>query len=252
MIVRKWASAYFTSMFFILVLSLPYAVGTNSPYALRDYFGWASIVGVYVVPSTFLYGSLVSLAIDAFTARFKFQGPAEYLISGFLHTGFGFLFGALLSSSLFSIYGASAALLYFMIDRGIKLLGPRLRRKVIVSLLAAPLFLMALIGWSIFLTSPPEKDFTAEEAVRFATSSTGTITDLFPKEAGTVKVKAGEYEVERETAVWPSAEKGTYEVHFIERWRSGMEAGECRDIYEVTRSSMTAKGSEGTEPPYPR
>jgi hypothetical protein len=155
-------------------------------------------------------------------------------------------------SSLFSIMGGTAAILFFGFDRMIIRFAPLFKRRTRAFLLLAPLLLFGIIVGTLNVSSPPKPPFTAKDAVEFATSSSGSSIDWFPNQVGMMNLQIEGYDVERETAVKETATKEQYLVYFIERWHKGEEAGEHRMIYEVTRGTMGAKGTEGIDPPYQR
>ncbi|MDF2722736.1 MAG: hypothetical protein K0Q59_2411 [Paenibacillus sp.] len=210
---------------------------------------WAFMIALYAVPTIFLYGILVSSLLEA-AVKLKVKGPGEVLVSGLLHVVFGLCFGFVLQSSLFSIMGGVAAILFFSFDRTIvrAILSFKIKTRLIS--FTAPVLLFVLITGAIYATSPPKPPFTAKDAVQFATSGSGTTIDRFPKEEGQDKLQIGGYEVERETKVEETARKETYNVVFTERWRKGEENGQYQMIYEVSRGSMGARGGNGANPPY--
>ncbi|MFE5318120.1 hypothetical protein ACFQ88_05355 [Paenibacillus sp. NPDC056579] len=251
MLVRKLVVAYFTSWAIVLWVSFPNIVlGGASWNAAGNYMSWVFMIALYAVPTIFLYGSLVSSLLEAAAARLKVKGPGEVLVSGLLHVAFGFCCGFVLQSSLFSIMGGVAAILFFCCDRIIVRAIPSLKIKARLISFTVPVLLFVLIAGAIYATSPPKPPFTAKDAVQFATSGNGTTIDRFPKEEGQVKLKIGGYDVERETKVEETARKETYNVVFTERWHKGEENGQYQMIYEVSRGSMGAKGGNGAEPPY--
>ncbi|MBE1442403.1 hypothetical protein [Paenibacillus sp. OAS669] len=252
MIKRKLTAAYFTSWAIVLWVSFPFMSLEGAWNAAQNYLSWAAIIGMYAVPSIFLYGILISSLLELGAAKLKVSGPVEWITSGLLHAVFGLLFGFVLQSSMFSIMGGASAILFFLIDRIILAFLPYLRRTFRVVLLSVPLLLFGISAGAIYAFSPPKPPFTSMNAVQFATSGTGTVIDLFPKQAGMVKLQIEGYDVERETAVEETGEKEKYLVHFIERWSKGEEKGEHRMIYEVTRGAMGGKGGGGDEPPYRR
>ncbi|WP_249861670.1 hypothetical protein [Paenibacillus konkukensis] len=150
-------------------------------------------------------------------------------------------------------YGGLAAVLFFVFDRFVPWFLQFGRKRTRAAVLATPLLLFGLLAGAVYAASPPLPPFTAADAAAFATSGSGTLIDLFPKQEGEVrKLQIEGYDVERETAVTPMKGKERYQVDFIERWSKGAENGEHRMSYEVTRGSMGAHGGGGAEPPYRR
>lgn len=251
MLKRKLAAAYFTSWIIVLWVSFPFmSLAGGAWNAAESYLSWASIVALYAVPSIFLYGILISSLLELAMVKLKASGSVEWLVSGLLHAFFGLLFGFVLESSMFSIMGGAAAILFFLFDRIIPVLLPYLRRRLRIILLSMPILLFGIFTGTVYAFSPPKPPFTSTDAVQFATSGTGTSIEVFPKQVGVSKLQIEGYDVERETAVEETGEKEKYLVHFIERWSKEAESGEYRMIYEVTRGSMGAKGDKGEKPPY--
>ncbi|WP_282940178.1 hypothetical protein [Paenibacillus sp. RC67] len=253
MLWRKSAVAYFTAWTMVLGVSFPYmTLGGEAWQAAGNYASWATIIALYAVPSIFLYGILVSSLLELAARKLNAAGPGEWLASGLMHVIFGLLFGFVLQSSLFSIMGGAAAILFFVIDRLWLMFLPYLKRKSRMLLLSAPILLLGIIVGTVYMLSPPKPPFTSLDAVAFATSGSGSTIDFFPKQVGVVKLQIEGYDVERETTVEGTDVQEQYLVHFIERWRKGEESGEYRMVYEVTRGSMGAKGGKGNQPPYQR
>ncbi|NHN32140.1 hypothetical protein [Paenibacillus agricola] len=253
MVARKMLAAYFTSWIVVLWVSFPSLnVGGATWRVVGTYTSWAFIIALYAVPSIFVYGILVSSLVELAAKKLKLAGFMEWAVSGCIHVILGFSFGLIFQSSLFSIMGGAAAVLFFSIDMMIPQTLPLFRWRKYVTLITAPLLLFGVIVSALYLSAPPKPPFTPNDAVSFATSGSGSTIDWFPKRVGITKRQIEGYEVERETAVVETGVKEQYLVYFIESWRKGEEVGEHRMIYEVTRGTMGAKGSEGTEPPYQR
>ncbi|MEI7024999.1 hypothetical protein [Paenibacillus sp. y28] len=251
MLVRKLAVAYFTSWTIVLWVSFPTTALEGAAWnAAGNYMSWVFILALYAAPAIFVYGSLVSSLLEAAALKLRMKGPREVVVSGLLHVVFGLCYGFVLQSSLLSIMGGAAAVLFFSCDRIIVRVIPSLTKKTRWISFTAPVLLLILIAGSIYATSPAMPPFTAKDAVQFATSGNGTTIDRFPKEEGQVKLNIGGYHVERETKVEETAQKETYHVVFTERWHKDEDKGQYRMIYEVSRGSMGAQGGEGEEPPY--
>lgn len=221
-------------------------------HAASDFLSWTFVISMYVVPSTFIYGILVSFLLEYMSINLKIAGPREWLLSGFLHVFFGGFFGIIFQASLFSIMGGSAAIIFFMLDRLFRWIEPRMKKGIVITLIGIPLFLYTVLIISIQVTAPPKPPFTAEDALQFATAGEGTVTDLFPDEIGKIQLEVEGYQVERETAIELTAQKERYLVHFIERWRKGEETGEQRLSYNLTRGSLTHHEEVGPDIPYRR
>ncbi|MCU6707287.1 hypothetical protein M6D81_01080 [Paenibacillus sp. J5C_2022] len=253
MIGRKCVAAYFTVMVVVFGLTFGFTSMGGSLWQTADnYLSSMLVIAIFTVPAVFIYGIFASIVIEHLIGRTKLQGPVEWLVSGTLHVIMGILFGLFLQGTLFSIFGAFAALIFFVMDKSVQSLFPRLRQRNKAAALAAPLILLLVFVGIVQLTAPPLPPFTTDDAVAFATQGDGSVTDLFPKEVGISKLTHQGYAIERETKVETGSGKETYYIYFIERWRKGEEAGAHSMKYKVTRGSMGAEGSEGADPPYRR
>ncbi|OPA78605.1 hypothetical protein BVG16_12125 [Paenibacillus selenitireducens] len=250
MLLRKMMVAYVTTWIMLFCLGFFSLGGGEAWNAAERYMGWFLVVAMYAVPVIFLYGIIVSALVEGATLKLKFTGPGEWLVSGFLHVIFGLAFGILLQSSLFSIIGGTAAMLFFSFDRIIMYITPRYRRRIWSFLLIMPIVVFIVIAGTLSWSSPPRPPFTANDAVTFATSGQGTIIDAFPKQEGKIHLQIEGYEVERETVIETTEVKEKYLVHFIERWRKGQEVGEHRWTYAVIRGGMNFEEEKGEQPPY--
>ncbi|WP_103107493.1 hypothetical protein [Brevibacillus reuszeri] len=247
MLVRKVVVAYFTSWIIVLLVSVFFTnFGGANWNAAENYMSSAIFVALYAVPAVFLYGIIVSSLIEAVFAMLKVKGSAEPMISCSFHVIFGLCFGIVLESTLFSIMGGVAAILFYSLDRIIvpAILGFKMKIRVISFI--APVFLVVLIVGVIYATAPPKRPFTAKDAVRYATDT----IHRFPSKEGVIKLQIEGYDVEQETEVEETAEKETYKVVFTERWRKREESGFYQMIYEVSRGRMSARGGSGEHPPY--
>lgn len=251
MLLRKIMAAYVTTWTILLCLGF-FSWGGGEAWNMADqYVGWFVFLAMYVVPVIFFYGITVSALIEGVFQKLNFSCPMEWLVTGFIHVIFGFAFGILLQSSLASIMGGTAAILFFGIDRILMHITPRLRWRVWSLLIVIPILIFVMIVGTLSWSSPPRPPFTANDAVTFATSGKGTITDSFPKQVGKVSLEIKGYTVERETTVAATEDKEIYLVHFIERWRKGEEVGEYRLTYNVfSRGGMDFKEEKGQRPPY--
>ncbi|MFP3577667.1 hypothetical protein [Brevibacillus sp. SIMBA_040] len=245
-LVRKLTVAYFTSWTIVLFVSLFFTnLGGANWNAAGNYMSSAFLVALYAVPAVFLYGILVSSLIEAIFVTLKIKGSAEPMISCTLQVVFGLCFGIVLESTLFSIMGGGAAVLFFSLDRIMPtILALKMKTRVISFI--APILLFVLIVGTIYATAPPKPPYTAKDAVQFATST----IDRFPSKEGVIKLQIEGYDVEQETEVEETAEKETYKVVFTERWRKREESGIYQIIYEVSRGRMSARGGSGEHPPY--
>lgn len=223
----------------------------QGPKGVEHFTGWAFIYAMYVFPFVCVYGVAVSLIAEVLTARLRRDGALSFVLSGLFHTGMGVAAGFLFQMQWIGIIGMIIAFLFFLMDWLFRLGEIERRRKLRIGLAAAPILVFGLTALALAVFSPPEPPFTEQDAVQFATSGKGTIIDLFPKQAGSEKLAVEGYQVERETRVTRLG-KDTYEVSFIETWTKDGRKGTDRLTYKVTRGSMTASGSSGEEPPYPR
>lgn len=257
MLIRKCISAYFTSWIIIVMCSFLFTSDFGSGnernwHSASDFAGWSFVISFYVVPCTFIYGILVSTLLEKTAIKLKFSGPGEWLLSGFLHVFLGAFFGIVLQASLFSMVGGTAALFFFILDRLIQWIGPRLKKGMVITTIGMPILLLIVFITFLQVTAPPKPPFTAEDALQFATAGNGSVTDLLPDEIGIIQLEVEGYQVERETAIELTAQKERYLVHFIERWRKGEETGEQRLSYNLTRGSLTHHEEVGPDIPYRR
>lgn len=205
--------------------------------------GSAFVAAIYAGPIIFTYGNLASLGIDYFKNKLTFSNGLSIL----LHTFFGLVGGLFFMEWGFALYGAIAACLYALINQLIK--RKINQHKLLLRLLTATVFLY-LLSWGIFeAISPPLPPFTLEDAVEFATSGEGTVTDDFPEKIGSWQEEISGYNVEKELKA-EEIGKEKYIVHFIERWEKGKEQGYWRLSYEVDRDAMTLSEHKGENPPY--
>jgi hypothetical protein len=233
----------------ILSLSLISMMGeVLNPYTFHHFVGGASVFSIYILPAVFIYGIGVSISVEVLCVKMRVNKAAELISSFFLHGLFGYAYGYILQSSMFSFYGSIAAIFFFLMDKLIFWL--YIKKKLFVSfLVTTPVVLFGLFGAYLFVVTPPLPPFTEEDAVAFATSGTGTIIDDFPDQAGKIETFIEGYKVTRETQV-KAIEDGRYKVIFIENWDNGSEVGERWIGYLVERGSLAADGGGGEDPPY--
>ncbi|RSL31604.1 hypothetical protein D7Z54_20435 [Salibacterium salarium] len=98
-------------------------------------------------------------------------------------------------------------------------------------------------------TSPPEPPFTKEDAVTFATSGKGTMTEKFPEDIGTKEDYIEGYHVTRETNAKEISEE-IYQVTFVEHWEKGDETGTYSFSFQVEKGSLMRDGEQGEALPY--
>ncbi|KIL77389.1 hypothetical protein [Bacillus badius] len=190
------------------------------------------------------YGSAVSVGIEYIQRKWLKQNNWLYIL---LHGMFGLVNGVWFASWLMALHGMAAALLYAFMDRW--LYKRMAEKKGIKGFVLVPL-LLCVISWGVmFFTSPSSPPFTKEEAVKFAMSGNGTVTDAFPKKAGKWQGTVNGYEVQRETSVQKEGQE-IYLVIFTEKWRKGQETGSWLLSYQVDKGSCTAYAEEGERPPY--
>src|SRR5690625_4107658 len=121
--------------------------------------------------------------------------------------------------------------------------------KKIKLFLIIPIASLVLCWGFLQVTSPTMPPFTKEDAVSYATSGEGSVTDEFPKTVGQWEGKKGDFQVIRETSV-EEIGRETYIVTFTEHWEKGMETGIWILSYEVDRQSITLSSMEGDMPKY--
>ncbi|MEK3885137.1 hypothetical protein [Paenibacillus sp. PL2-23] len=256
MLLRKALSAYITSFAIVIYYSLLLTGAAHSELLPRfdELMQWISFISLYVFPIVLIYGSLVSFMMEWLTRRVK-GSVARSVLSGVGHVLSGVLFALPFGSSGFTLSCAAGALLFFGWDKLLQAQFARGgRRPAMLITLALPV--MVIIGLGLFSNmgdGPPQQaPFTAEDAVAFATSGKGTVTDMFPKQAGSSQTEVNGFTITKETTV---VRTGTeeYEVTFRERWsKEGSEEGSRWFTYVVTRQGMTSKDAGGDSPPYER
>ncbi|MCR2805177.1 hypothetical protein [Paenibacillus soyae] len=256
MLLRKALSAYLTSFAIVIYYSL-LLTGADHP-DMFPRFGelmqWISFISLYVFPIVLLYGSLVSMAMDFVTRRWVRNGStARMLASCAGHMLFGALFALPFGSTGFILSCAAGALLFFGADRLLETVFARGWRKPAITIaIAVPIAAIAGLGFFSSLGDGPgeQAPFTEADAVAFATDGQGTVTDVFPKQAGSAQTVLSGYTVTRETSVVTTGRE-KYEVTFREQWnKDGQDEGSRWFTYVVTRRGMASKGSGGDAPPY--
>ncbi len=244
-IIRKLLTTFITVTISSIVLASMYVTESTSIYNLGNHLIQGSLFyGIYIGAIVLVYGNAVSIALEYIQRKWLNYPNGVFIL---LHGLFGLANGLLFQVIGFAWSGMVVALLYAIIDRWLlKRMsgGKSLKAFLIVSVLIYGL------SWGMLqITSPSLPPFTKEDAVNFATSGKGTVTDLFPKEIAKKVDNISGYTVSRETKVEES-ERGVYIVTFVESWSSEEDSGEWYASYKVKRGQLSAYGGGGTEPPY--
>ncbi|MNI46659.1 hypothetical protein D3C73_1011340 [compost metagenome] len=253
MLGRKLISAYVSSVIVVLFISF-FSVfgGMGGANSFRNAAGTMLVVAMYTVPIITIYGVAISGATEWIFGKLKWDSAAVFFASALIHMLGGSMAGIVFDSGWFGIIGASAAIFFFLIDRLVYVLRDT-NKKLRLSLALVPAAMVAVILVSMYVktpAAPPQLPFTEQDAVAFATSGKGTVTDRFPRQLGTEKMVIDGYQVERETAIIQTSEKEQYQVSFIERWsKEGLDGQQSRH-YIVKRGSLEANGKSGQNPPY--
>lgn len=245
MISRKLITTVFTTAMVSLAMGLFTLRGFTDTYHLGNaLMGWTYASFMYVGAIIFTYGNIVSICLEIAQKKW-FAGNRWLYIT--LHGVFGLANGLLFNNGLLALFGTAAALLYACVDSWIFVQSAK--QKSVEYVLLVPIFIY-LTAWVVFeYISPEEPPFTMENAVAFATSGDGTVTDVFPEKIGSWQGVIGEYEVTRET----SAERignEKYIVTFTETWKKDGEIGSWSLAYEVERNSLSALFESGDLPDY--
>lgn len=255
MLLRKALSAYVTSFAMVIYYSL-LLTGADHPDMFPRFdelMQWISFISLYVFPIVLIYGSLVSMVMEFVTRRWVHGRAMRMLASCAGHIAFGAMFALPFGSTGFILSCAAGALLFFGADRLLETVFTRGWRKLAVaSAIAAPIVVIIGLGLFSGLGDGPgdRAPFTEADAVAFATDGQGTVTDVFPKQAGSAQTELGGYTVTRETSVVATGRE-EYEVTFREQWsKDGEDEGGRWFTYAVSREGMTSKDSGGDTPPY--
>ncbi len=247
-LVRKMTAAFFMTMMTSMALAYWYVSASTSgesPYQLgMSFLGLTFFYALYVGAVVLIYGNLVSSVIEYGQKKGLIKHTWLYVLC---HGFFGLLFGLLFKQWILGIYGMVVAVFYALLDRW--LFARSNDAGSIKLLLLSPVLAGGLL-WGYFqIQSEPMPPFTEKEAIEFATEGERSVSDTFPEKAGKWEGKIAGYDVERETSAKEIGHE-TYIVLFKETWDNGKENGSWSMSYEVDRNGMSAKGWEGTYPPY--
>ncbi|RJX37351.1 hypothetical protein D3P09_23660 [Paenibacillus pinisoli] len=255
MLIRKAVASYLTSFAVVIYMSLILTgVEANATFPRFDQFmTWTTFISLYVFPIVFIFGSLVSMALEFVVNRRVHSRTLELALPIAGHLLFGALFSIPFRSASFTWLCLAAAVFYWLADFLFSRIAEKgWRKNGILFSIAMPLVFIAGVGL-LSLTNdktPEQQPFTKEAAVRTATSGTsGTELEVFPKQVGSTQLELNGYKVTRETAVTRTGDE-QYEVIFREHWTKDEEEGTRSMTYSVSRSGMTLKTNEGSLPPY--
>ncbi|MCZ8520488.1 MULTISPECIES: hypothetical protein [Paenibacillus] len=151
MFIRKLMAAYFTAWTLIFLFSFPFMGGMGGGRDLENYMGWVGLVAAYAVPGSFVYGVGLSALLEGAFRAWGRRGPGAWLLSGMLHVLTGFLFGFVVDSSLFSILGGTAAVIYFGYDRWIDWRAAHTPLRIRWLLAAVPVLLFGAVALLLYL-----------------------------------------------------------------------------------------------------
>lgn len=205
---------------------------------------WSLVYFIYVGAIILIYGNIVSIALEYAQKKWF---PGNHWLYIVLHGVFGLVNGVFFLNGLLAIFGLAVALLYACIDRW--MLFQSVKQRSVKLILLIPIFLYTLSWGALEYISPAEPPFTKEDAVAFATSGDGSVTDVFPAKIGKWQGGIGEYKVTRETAA-KKLGNDKYIVTFTETWENDGKTGTWSLAYQVERNSMTALSGTGRYPPY--
>ncbi|RWR14010.1 hypothetical protein [Siminovitchia fortis] len=210
-----------------------------------DLIGWSFVYAMYIGAIILVYGNIVSIGLELAQKKWFSRNQWLYAV---LHGVFGLANGLFFLNGPLAVIGAVAALFYAFVDRWI--LYQSAKQKNVDYIVLIPI-LIYMLAWGVFeYISPEEPPFTKEDAVEFATSGEGTITDVFPEKIGKCHGVIEEYEVTRETAAKKTG-KEKYIVTFTETWKKkDGKTGSWSMAYEVERDSMSALYESGEIPVY--
>ena len=147
MLKRKLGAAYFASWVIILsvsliVLRLDGGPGWQSP---ANYVKLAAVTALFTVPSLFLYGIAASSLLEYLMKKLPIKGLLAAIISGILLVILGYLPGWVVPNALFRLMGGPAALLFFIFERIIIWVEPRLKQRAQMMWFVAPLLLFSIV-----------------------------------------------------------------------------------------------------------
>ncbi|MCD1260731.1 hypothetical protein B5M42_018170 [Paenibacillus athensensis] len=262
MLPKKLFSAFFSSSYFVLILSSPIFITRTSSgffgYNRNDLFEYLSniwsvmfVYFMYTFIIVLVYGIGVSVLLELVLRRLG--AKLKLIVSGILHTLLGALGGLVFMTPLTMVYGGSVALMFFIIDAIYEkhITGKRMLKIVSLIPLLWGLFSFGLHYpyWYI-----QDGKYTAEEAVKFVVAGAGTYESLFPDErTQTIETRSDGYRITRTTDI-EQVGKGNFRVKLIERWEKEGVSGEHTSFYRVQRkegsTSSWADGSTGDIIPF--
>ncbi|WP_372869049.1 hypothetical protein [Planomicrobium okeanokoites] len=245
-IVRKLAATFLAPFIFSMAwCSWEIATADEAVYYQgTEFYAMTLIYFFYIGSFVLVYGNIISFIVES--VQQKWFERANWLYVLILGV-FGSAIGLIFPFWSFIIAGILVAMLFGVIDKWL------LKRWQLdegnKALFITPFIAFALL-WSYYhFASSSLPPHTAEQAVEFATSGSGTPIDRFPEEIGTWKGEIEGYQVERTTAV-KQVDKETYMVIFMEEWQKGRVNDSWMMAYEVDRNSSILRDEEGDMPPY--
>jgi len=246
LLLRKLTATFVTTVLFSVLFVLVYFNGVVELGYNRGnlFIAWFLVYAVFIGLIILIYGNLVSITVEYLQRKLFEQHDWLYvLILGFFGLGNGILF----QDGTFAIYGMLVAIIYGVFDKWIDKRSEM--GKGIKPFLIIPIVSLVLCWGFLEIISPPMPPFTKEDAVTYATSGEGSITDEFPNTIGQWEGAIGGHQVIRKTSV-EEIGKEVYIVKFTEHWKNSMEEGTWKLSYLVDRQSITIDSYEGDMPTY--
>lgn len=213
-------------------------------YQGTEFYAMTLVYFFYIGFFVLVYGNIVSFVAEILQRKWFERADWLYVL---ILGAFGAAIGLVFPVWNFIIAGILVAMLFGVIDKWL------LKRwqldKGNKALFITPFMAFALLWGYYHFASPSLPAHTAQQAVEFATSGSGTSIDRFPDEVGTWQGEIEGYQVKRTTAVEKMDEE-TYMVIFTEEWQKGRVDDSWMMSYEVDRSSSILREEEGDMPPY--
>jgi len=244
LLLRKLSATFVTTLFLsALLIVIHFMNGFESVYHRGNQFmGWFTVYTLYIGIIILTYGNAVAIATEYLQRKWFRQHDWLYvLILGF----FGLANGIIFQDGMAALYGMPAAIIYGVFDKWLE--RRKRKKKSVKPFCIIPIACLGISWGYLEVTSPPVPPFTKEDAVNFATSGEGSVTDDFPDNIGQWKGTVEGYHITKETDAEEIGDE-TYIVTFTEYWKKGRESGTWTASYEVDRQSMTAVSIEGKRP----
>ncbi|WP_152658544.1 hypothetical protein [Oceanobacillus sp. CFH 90083] len=246
LLLRKLTATFVTTIFFSMLFVFVY-FNSGFEFAYHrgsQFISWFLVYALYIGMIILIYGNVVAMTIECLQRKWFRQHDWLYvLILGF----FGLVNGVLFQDGMAALYGALAAIIYGIFDKW--LYRRKEQEKSVKPFLIIPVVSIVVCWGYLELTSPPVPPFEKEDAVDFATSGEGAVTDEFPNYIGQWEGTMEGYQVTKETAVEEIGDE-VFIVTFTKHWKKGDEMGTWTSSYKVDRQSRTLLCMEGDMPSY--